>query len=51
MAIDKGLGEGLAKARAVRSAKKAPAPVEKTKAPTKTKALVPAVKKKHLLLL
>jgi predicted transcriptional regulator len=45
MAIDKGLGEGLAKAR---SAKKAAVPVEKAKAPTKTKknATVPSKKTK-----
>jgi len=45
-AIDKGLGDGLAKARA---AKKAPVPAKKTKAPVpavKAKALVPTVRKK-----
>jgi hypothetical protein len=43
MAIDKGLGEGLAKSR---SAKKSSVSVEKTKAPTKTKknSTVPAKK-------
>jgi predicted transcriptional regulator len=47
MAIDKGLGEGLAKARAVRSALKIAVPVVKTKAPepdVKEKAPEPAVK-------
>ena len=44
MAIDKGLGDGLAKARAVRAAKKV-VPVVKAKAPkVKEKAPVPAVK-------
>ena len=45
MAIDKGLGEGLAKARAIRAAKKADVPVVKAKVPVpavRTKAAVSA---------
>jgi predicted transcriptional regulator len=40
MAIDKGLGEGLTKARAKKAADKAPVPMKRAKAP------VPAVRKK-----
>jgi predicted transcriptional regulator len=52
MAIDKGLGEGLAKARELRLAKvkeKAPVPVVRVKPPVpavKVKATIPAVRKK-----
>jgi predicted transcriptional regulator len=48
MAIDKGLGEGLAKARKVRADKKSAVPVEKIKAPTKTRenAIAPTKKTK-----
>lgn len=42
MAIDKGLGDGLAKARAARAAKEVAAPAVKAKAP-KTKGKTPAV--------
>lgn len=52
MAIDKGLGEGLAKARAVRASKKAAVHAVKAKASVpakKTKAPVPAVKKKAVV--
>jgi predicted transcriptional regulator len=49
MAIDKGLGEGLAKARAKKAGKKAPVPMKVTPAAVPavtTKAPVPAVRKK-----
>lgn len=49
MALDRGQGEILAKARAVRAAKKADVPAVKTKAPVpavKEKAPVPTIKKK-----
>ena len=48
-ALDKGLGEGLAKARAARAVQKAETPAVKTKVPVpavKKKAPVPAVKAK-----
>jgi hypothetical protein len=45
-AIDKGLGEGLAKARKLRAAQKAAAPVLKSKSSAPAVKSVPAIKKK-----